>query len=322
MRRFTAFTLCCCALFLAALIVVSGDSPLAFAGKASPPAVVALLAASLAVASFAFGIATRDYSWVDRLWSTAPVVFAWFYAFRGGLEPTGLLAAALVTVWGARLTYNFARRGGYSGTEDYRWSILRDRIQNPLAWQLFNAFFICAFQVGVLVLFTSPIYRISSVDGAGAPMLVLLASVLALGCVALETRADAEQWEFQARKANARKAAGTKAASTAAVPVGTGDPELRRGFISSGLFRYSRHPNYFGELGFWWSVYLVGCAADGSMIHWTIVGPIALTLVFIGSTAFTESISAAKYPDYEEYRHTTSPIVPWLPGKSWPGRST
>ena len=300
MRRFILFLLACAALFAAAALLVSGGDARAFL-ESDPFSLTVILGISLAAVSFAAGLLSGDYSWVDRLWSTAPVVFAWIYAAKGGFTFQSAGSACLVTVWGCRLTANFARRGGYTGTEDYRWSILRTRIRNPFLWQLFNALFICAFQVAVLVLFTSPLSRIAAAGSDGVTASFLASVALALLFVRFETVADGEQAAFQARKA-----AAARDASLA-------DDETRRGFRSSGLFRLSRHPAYFGELGFWWSVYLAGCAADGSLLHWSIAGPVLLTAVFIGSTRFTESISAAKYPAYSEYQKRTSAIVPWWP---------
>jgi steroid 5-alpha reductase family enzyme len=266
---------------------------------------VIAVALALALVSFVFGRITGDYSWVDRLWSVAPVAFAWIYAGAGGWTFRSVLAASLVTVWGLRLSFNFARRGGYTGTEDYRWAVLRDRITHPLAWQAFNALFICLFQIGVLVLFTTPIARIAAAADHTASPAFALALILALFFLVYETTADSQQWRFQ----------NAKAAYRAALARGerpedpTGD--LERGFRTTGLFALSRHPNYFGELGFWWSVYLAGCAGGG-IVHWTAAGAVALTAVFVGSTTFTEEISAAKYPDYRRYRSTTSAVIPWF----------
>jgi steroid 5-alpha reductase family enzyme len=127
---------------------------------ATPLACAAGVALALAVAAFFFGLSTGDYSWVDRIWSVAPVAFAWIYAAASGFSLGPSLSASLVSLWGARLTFNFARRGGYSGMEDYRWSVLRARITRPLSWQLFNALFICLFQIGVLFLISSPLARL------------------------------------------------------------------------------------------------------------------------------------------------------------------
>jgi steroid 5-alpha reductase family enzyme len=91
-----------------------------------------------------------------------------------------------------------------------------------------------------------------------------------------------------------------------------------RGFCNRGLFRLSRHPNYCGELGFWWSVWLAGALGSGGrVIDWSIAGALALSAVFIGSTQFTEEISASKYPGYRAYQASTSPILPWFPSCCW-----
>jgi hypothetical protein len=92
----------------------------------------------------------------------------------------------------------------------------------------------------------------------------------------------------------------------------------RDGFLTTGLFAYSRHPNFFFEQAQWWAFYAFGATAAvasgggvwGGVINPTIVGAILLTLLFVGSTVFTESISAAKYPAYAQYRRTTSMLVP------------
>ena len=79
---------------------------------------------------------------------------------------------------------------------------------------------------------------------------------------------------------------------------------------AAGLFRYSRHPNYFCELGMRWTFYLFAIAASGQWIHWTGLGFILLTALFIPSLRLTESISAAKYPGYRDYQDSTPALIP------------
>jgi steroid 5-alpha reductase family enzyme len=286
---------------LALLAILSGGRIAAFAADESCFALTLELAAGFAVTCFAFGLATGDYSWVDRLWSIVPPLFAWLYAARGGFGARGLVAASLVTLWGIRLTGNFARRGGYSGTEDYRWSALRSRMPSPWIWQPFNAAFICAFQLFAISLFSSPLGRLAGGEG-GAPLDPAFAATafLPILFLAYELEADREQWEFHARKA-------------ACASGGAVDAETAQGFRSSGLFRLSRHPAYFGELGFWWSVFLLCAVGSGGLFHWSAAGAALLTALFVGSTRFTESLSSAKYPAYAAYRETTSAVVPWFP---------
>lgn len=276
-------------------------------GGAGPIAAVLAVAAPLGLVCLVFGPVTGDYSWVDRIWSIAPVVFAWIQAAAAGLGPRSLAAASLVTIWGARLTFNFARRGGYSGMEDYRWSVLRSRIASPWAWQAFNALFIVLFQVGVLVLLTMPLGRLAREPARPITPAFALLALLALGLLVWETVADGQQWRFHERKRMAREASarGEKPEAEAAA-------DLARGYCDSGLFRLSRHPNYFGELGFWWAIWLL-CSEGAALPHWSVAGALALTAVFVGSTRFTEELSAAKYPGYRQYQSRTPAFVPWLP---------
>lgn len=257
--------------------------------------VVVLAAAVVSLACWIASLVTRDTSWVDRLWSVAPVGYVWVFAGFAGLADVRLnVMAILVSLWGARLTFNFARKGGYSGVEDYRWAILRERMP-PFAFQLFNLFFIVLFQNLLLVLITLPALTalenprpFGIVDGilAGAFLAFLLG----------ETIADEQQWRFQ----RARKIAADSGVA--------GHPRFR----TSGLFASSRHPNFFFEQAQWWTIGLFGVVAAGS-ITWTVSGALLLSALFVGSTIFTESITRSKYPEYAEYQARVSPIIPWFP---------
>jgi steroid 5-alpha reductase family enzyme len=265
---------------------------------------VIVLAGAVCALCWILSLITKDTSWVDRIWSIVPVAYVWIFAgvaIAGGLDAARLiLMAVLVTLWGARLTFNFARKGGYSGMEDYRWAILRARMR-PWQFQVFNLLFIVLYQNALLVLITLPaaaaLLNATPLNGWDAVWALLF-----LAFLAGEWLADQQQWNFHRAKA----AAGGK---------------LAPGFVTTGLFRYSRHPNFFFEQAQWWVLYLIGANAAlsagagilGGAINVTIAGPVLLTLLFIGSTVFTESISAGKYPAYAEYRHTTSMLVPWPP---------
>ena len=85
-------------------------------------------------------------------------------------------------------------------------------------------------------------------------------------------------------------------------------------FLTSGLFRYSRHPNFFCEQAMWWVYYVFSIAAGAGVLNWTIVGAASLTLLFQGSTWITEKITLEKYPAYAQYQSTTSRLMPWFPG--------
>ena len=84
-------------------------------------------------------------------------------------------------------------------------------------------------------------------------------------------------------------------------------------FLQTGLFRFSRHPNFFFEQAQWWVVFVFGAIAAGSLWQWTVLGAVLLTLLFVGSTRFTESITRSRYPEYADYQRRTSAVVPWFP---------
>ncbi len=254
------------------------------------------IAAGVSLFTWVASMLTGDYSWVDRIWSIVPVIYvAVFWAGSGFTDPRLALMTGLVALWGARLTFNFARKGGYRGVEDYRWPILRGRM-TPAQFQVFNLLFIVVFQNALLLLIALP----ASVAAASASPLGILDVSLAALFVALlvgEFIADQQQWEFQ--RAKARTIADG------------GEPDEQ--FVTSGLWRFSRHPNFFFEQAQWWVFYAMGAVALGSALHWTIVGPVLLTALFIGSTFFTESITLSRYPEYADYQRRTSMLIPWIP---------
>ncbi|KAG0365080.1 hypothetical protein BC939DRAFT_417260 [Gamsiella multidivaricata] len=299
-------------LFLDFIVYHATSDPLIFAIRAS------LL--------FAFicwfqSMATGTHSWVDRLWSIVPVLYTVHYSVRDMLywpkgepfdyTPRVYIATVLILAWGARLTYNFYRKGGYAfDSEDYRWPYLGSKIPSGI-WFFFNVFFICLFQNLLLVAITAPVYtawRTTFVETTPLNWIDAVATLLFIGGLALETIADEQQWAFQEAK---RKAIAKK-------EVLTGD--YKRGFFTQGLFKYSRHPNFFGELTIWWSVYLFSIASGyPTYVAWinpSIVGVANLTLLFQGSTWLTEYLTFKKYPTYKLYKKTTSRLIPLPAGTS------
>jgi steroid 5-alpha reductase family enzyme len=207
----------------------------------------------------------------------------------------------LVLLWGARLTFNFARKGGYAGIggdhEDYRWAVLRGRM-SPAAFQVFNVFFIVLYQNAVLFLIASPAWTAYQHRTPFGPLDVVL-TVLFVAFLIGETTADQQQWSFHQWK-RAEVAAGR-------------EPSPR--FLQSGLFRVSRHPNFFFENAQWWAIAGFGIVAARGL-DWTLIGILLLLTIFIGSTRFTEDITRSKYPEYAAYQRRTSPVIPWFPRRA------
>ncbi|MEY3727042.1 MAG: hypothetical protein RL098_501 [Bacteroidota bacterium] len=232
---------------------------------------------------FIVGELSRNNSQVDKLWSIVPIYYVWHMTLLAPeLSERMVLMAVLVTVWGARLTFNFARRGAYTwrfwaGEEDYRWEELRKRpgFDNKLIWGLFNLFFISAYQ-NVFVL-----------------------AALMLLAVAIEFIADQQQYNFQTEK-HRRIKAGEELGS------------YEKGFVSTGLWGIVRHPNYAMEQSIWVIFYLFSVNATGQWVNWTIGGCILLVILFKGSSDFSEELSANKYPAYKDYQKSVPRFIPFL----------
>lgn len=241
-----------------------------------------------------------EYSWVDRIWSIVPPIYVGTFAAQADFADARLTTmTALTVLWGARLTFNYARKGGYArGGEDYRWGILKARMPRAV-WHLFNVGFIAGYQNLLLLLIALPAWTAFKHRTPLRVWDAVAASLFVLFLIG-EFIADQQQWDFHQQKKR-RAAAGESEA---------------KGFVDGGLWAWSRHPNFFCELGQWWMVYLFAVSAAGSVVLPTLVGPVLLTLLFDGSTRFTESITAKKYPAYAAYQRNVSRWLPLPPQRA------
>lgn len=268
------------------------------------------IAAGSAAYCFIVGEITRNNSQMDKLWSILPAVYAWVVACKGDFDARLVLMAVLATVWGARLTFNFALKGAYTwkfwaGEEDYRWPWLRKRkeFQPRWKWVIFNFFFISIYQNLLVLLTTLP--AVAAMESAGPiNWLDVVAAVLMAGSIAYEAVADIQQWHFQSVKWGMINS-GKKLEELPA--------PYNRGFNTGGLWRCSRHPNYLGEQAVWVSFYLFSIAAGCGIINWTICGAVLLILLFMGSSTLGEYISKSKYPEYAEYMKKVNRFLPGRP---------
>ena len=249
------------------------------------------LLAAVCFITWLTSVITKEYSWVDRIWSIIPIVYVWVFAYGANFaDPRLNLMGILVTLWGARLTFNFARKGGYApGGEDYRWAILRQKM-NPALYQIFNIFFIVIFQNALLLAIALPA-NLALENQAALNQNDAFFAVLFLALLIFEFIADQQQWNFHQLKKQGK---------------------TEKGFLDKGLFAISRHPNFFAEQGQWWVLAFWGFATANNT-HWEyFVGAIILTALFLGSARFTEQISAGKYPEYKEYQKRVSMMIPWI----------
>lgn len=254
------------------------------------------LAIILSLSCWILSVITRDYSWMDRIWSICPAIFCLIVAAATDFSSTRLnIMTLLVFAWSVRLSFNFARKGGYRvGGEDYRWKVLRERL-GPGKFQLLNVTFIAPGQMLVVWLFTSPVHQAWLGQDQDLNFIDFLAIFLFVFLLIMEAISDNQMWTFQQQKKRRMEA---------------GEPVTQL-YVTDGLFRYCRHPSFFCEMGMWYVFYLFGVASTGQWIHWSGFGLASLTLIFFGSTRLTESISVARYPSYREYQAATPRLIPF-----------
>jgi steroid 5-alpha reductase family enzyme len=223
-------------------------------------------------------------SMYDPYWSVAPPVLALYYASFATDDVPGAritLVVALVFAWAIRLTLNWVR--GWPGLhhEDWRYT---DLYQKAPKWLIsltgIHGFPTLQVFVGCLALWPAVARGTNDLGPLDA-----LAALVTGGAVLLELVADE-----QLRAFNRTKQPGE--------------------IMTTGLWRYSRHPNYLGELSFWWGLWLFALAADPGW-WWTVVGPIAMTVMFVAvSIPMLDDRSKASRPGYAEHCARTSALVP------------
>jgi steroid 5-alpha reductase family enzyme len=238
------------------------------------------LLAALAIGMWLLSLARRDASLMDIAWGPAFLLLGGLHALQAGLHARGALVLALVGLWGLRLAWHIGSR--HRG-EDKRYRRWRQAHGSAWWWRsLFTVFLLQAALVWVLGQALVQAIRLGPGDLQG---LDLLALVVALAGLGLESLADRQLARF-------RRA---------------GSP----GPCDTGLWRYSRHPNYFGEALFWWGIYLAALSAGAG---WTVFAPLGITaLLRWGSGVPLLERSLANRPGWAEYARRTSPFLPWRP---------
>jgi steroid 5-alpha reductase family enzyme len=216
------------------------------------PLLVAGLADLLAtVVVFGFSVAHDNSSLYDPYWSVAPVPIVIYW--MNGLGGRGLLVMALVVVWGARLTGNWLARWRGMGDEDFRYREIR-RKTGRLYWL---ASLISIHLMPTLWVFLGLLPAFAAVTRPSPLGLLDLAALLVTaGAIAIEAVADRQLRRFLRTRRHAEE------------------------ILETGLWGRCRHPNYLGEVLFWWGLYLFGLAADPSWA-WSAVGPLSITLLFV-----------------------------------------
>jgi steroid 5-alpha reductase family enzyme len=275
--------------------------------------ILAIICGASALYCFVVGEITHNNSQMDKLWSILPIVYLWVIAVKSGMSVRIVVMAVLVSIWGLRLTANFASRGAYSlkfwsGEEDYRWSVLRQdkTLRSPVVWAVFDLLFISIYQNALVLAICLPALAVMP-SGIAFTVMDYVAAALSFLFIIYETIADREQSAFQKKKHQLL----SEGKDLKSLPA-----PYDKGFNTHGLWAVSRHPNYFAEQSFWVSIYLFTIGASVThyaIFNWTMVGCLLLIMLFTGSSSFAEKISSSKYPEYSLYQSSVSKYfpIPW-----------
>ena len=241
----------------------------------------------LAVMTWLVGVAKRDVSVVDGVWSLlilgSALVGSWLL---DGMTAVNHPAMLLLAAWALRLCLHIIWRG-WGEAEDHRYQIIRERNQPNFAFK--SLYLVFALQ-GVLAWIVSfPMIAIAQAGlDAAVPWLVTAGLVLAAAGLLYEALAD---WQLAAFKR---------------------DPGSRGKVMNRGLWRYSRHPNYFGEFCVWWGLFAAAIGSAGPSAAWTVLSPVLMStlLMKVSGVPMLENGMAERRPGYRDYVLGTNAFFP------------
>lgn len=245
------------------------------------------VAATLVV--WGFGLLFGNASAYDPYWSVAPLVIIPFWIIISGrsLALIHIFFIAAIFIWGIRLTMNWAFRWRDFTHQDWRYTMLKNK--NPRMWFFTNLVGINLMPTIIVYLALVPAYYGVTADSyTNINVVSFIGILICLGAVILQLVSDLQMDRF---KNNNR---------------------YKDRHIDIGLWKYSRHPNYFGEVSFWWGIWLIQLGTDFKMFI-TIIGPVAMTLLFlfISIPMMEKHISLSK-PGYMLYKKQVSVFIPWF----------
>lgn len=234
-------------------------------------------------------IALRDVSIVDVAWGVAIALCGWIaFGVGGGDAGRSLLMVVLVTVWAVRLAGHIGLRKLRHPGEDSRYAAMRQRRSGSFV--LVSLFKVFLLQAGLAWVIALALVGSGTYHGALGWLDVVGVALWLVGIV-FEAGGDAQLARFK------------------------GDPTHRGEVMQSGLWRYTRHPNYFGEFCVWWGFYLLALSAGA---WWTVIAPLIVTglVTKVSGVAHLEKSTMRERPGYREYARRTSAFFPWPPKRA------
>lgn len=275
----------CIVLAVYVLAAWAGFLVFRLASPAMPDLWALLLADVVAtVVTWAFGLLFANVSVYDPYWSVLPPVMYTAWAVHCGAHslPAILLLVA-VWYWGIRLTANWAITFKGLAHEDWRYTRYRN-MQSPFLFQLTNFFGLNMVPTLVVFLAMLPGFGVLE-SGAGANLLTWLGFVLCVSSATIQLVADTQSRRFRAAHPGE--------------------------VCEAGLWRRGRHPNYFGEVQFWWGIWVMYVSLAGFSVNaWYVAGPVAMTALFLFiSIPMMERRQLERKPGYADYRRRTRILI-------------
>jgi steroid 5-alpha reductase family enzyme len=234
---------------------------------------------------FLFSVLLDNSSVYDPYWSVAPFPIALYWATAGSAHDVGprqLLLLVLLALWGVRLTANWALRWQGPGDEDFRYREIRAK-SGRAYWP---ASFIAIHLMPTIWVFLGLLPTYPALTQSGLGMLDLAAALVTTLALVIETVAD---WQLRRYLRS---------------------PHDAGGVLDRGLWALSRHPNYLGEILFWWGIFLFGVAANPGWA-WTIIGPISITLLFVlVSVPWMDRRMLSRHPEWAAHMKRVPALLP------------
>ncbi|NPV66298.1 MAG: DUF1295 domain-containing protein [Anaerolineae bacterium] len=235
-------------------------------------------------------LAIKDSSIVDIFWGFGFVVVGatYFALTPDGFGTRKLLLLALVAIWGLRLSLHIGYRNIGKG-EDFRYAKWRQ--EHGASWWWMSFFRVFLLQGVILWVVSIPLLAAQwSATPANLTFIDYLGVIVWIIGFAFEAGGDWQLMQFKRNPANKGKV------------------------LNTGFWRYTRHPNYFGDATQWWGFWLIAAAAGG---WWTVYSPLIMTflLVRVSGVALLEKSLKETRPAYREYMETTPAFFPWFPRK-------
>lgn len=235
-----------------------------------------------------WSVIIRNVGIVDIFWGIGFVVVNAFYVFfSGDVNPRKIMILVLVSAWGLRLATHLAIRNAGKG-EDFRYQEFRRKYGRQRYWWI--SYFQTFILQGLLMMIISlPLLGISlSLRPGNLNLFDYLGIIVWLTGFTFEAGGDFQLSRFKR------------------------DPENKGKVLNTGFWKYTRHPNYFGDSAVWWAYALFSIAAGG---YWQVTGSVIMTLLIIkvsGVALLEKSLTTSK-PQYREYMQKTNSFFPWFP---------